>query len=414
MKYIPERVHRPSDMKVLNRKAIISLFNTKTPITVADIVEKTKISKPTANVLIKEMIAEGILNEANINTSISAVGKPPKYYEINKLYRYNVIIHIEDMIVTCSISDMSCNIIYSETVDITKQIVNSDWDLIIDKLSKYLPRFLNRKKIDVKNIGYIVIALCGIVDKNNGISKYPIESLRTNNYHIIEMLSGKLKMNIPIIIDNVGRFSSYSVLTERPDILSKSVCVIARNNTSGGVGGCMIEEGKLLYGSHGFLGEFGHIQVSSGNSIKCVCGNTGCLESMLSKQAIKDYWKTIKNDYSDFSQGGKEGDIIKVFSEANKGNDTAKCIVDRIAVLLARALKSILISYDPEEFILQGTLALGGEYLIDSIKKHMIIFPKVQDDPEVKFSYSAIDDTPMSTLIGAALYARNMCLFEDA
>jgi len=42
MKYAPERVHRPTDMKVLNRKAIISLFNTKTPITVADIVEKIK------------------------------------------------------------------------------------------------------------------------------------------------------------------------------------------------------------------------------------------------------------------------------------------------------------------------------------------------------------------------------------
>ncbi len=58
MKYAPERVHRPTDMKVLNRKAIISLFNTKTSITVADIVEKIKISKPTANVLIKETIAE--------------------------------------------------------------------------------------------------------------------------------------------------------------------------------------------------------------------------------------------------------------------------------------------------------------------------------------------------------------------
>ena len=58
-----------------------------------------------------------------------------------------------------------------------------------------------------------------------------------------------------------------------------------------GVGGGIIINGKILAGSHGAGGEIGHALVVRGEEEKCNCGNHGCLEVMISEQALKNVWQ---------------------------------------------------------------------------------------------------------------------------
>jgi glucokinase len=52
-----------------------------------------------------------------------------------------------------------------------------------------------------------------------------------------------------------------------------------------GIGGGVITDGKILHGSFGMAGEFGHMTVfPDGNP--CGCGNNGCLEKHASATAI--------------------------------------------------------------------------------------------------------------------------------
>ena len=53
-----------------------------------------------------------------------------------------------------------------------------------------------------------------------------------------------------------------------------------------GVGGGVIIEGKLVAGATGAGGEIGHIHVEDNESIKCGCGNCGCLEQYTSATGI--------------------------------------------------------------------------------------------------------------------------------
>jgi len=46
-----------------------------------------------------------------------------------------------------------------------------------------------------------------------------------------------------------------------------------------GIGGAIILDGKLWTGSSGFAGEVGHITIDT-EGAECVCGNTGCLETV--------------------------------------------------------------------------------------------------------------------------------------
>ena len=52
-----------------------------------------------------------------------------------------------------------------------------------------------------------------------------------------------------------------------------------------GIGGAIILDGKLWTGSSGFAGEVGHITIDT-EGIECVCGNTGCLETLASAPSI--------------------------------------------------------------------------------------------------------------------------------
>ena len=52
-----------------------------------------------------------------------------------------------------------------------------------------------------------------------------------------------------------------------------------------GIGGGIINNGKVLRGSLGIAGKSGHITISS-NGYPCGCGNTGCVEKYASATAV--------------------------------------------------------------------------------------------------------------------------------
>jgi len=56
-----------------------------------------------------------------------------------------------------------------------------------------------------------------------------------------------------------------------------------------GVGGAVIDRGRLLVGAHGFTGEIGHLQVSDSTGL-CDCGMTKCLDLSAS-----GYWLVRKH-----------------------------------------------------------------------------------------------------------------------
>src|SRR6266513_2339333 len=52
-----------------------------------------------------------------------------------------------------------------------------------------------------------------------------------------------------------------------------------------GIGGAIILDGKLWTGASGLAGEVGHITIDA-EGIECICGNTGCLETVASAPNI--------------------------------------------------------------------------------------------------------------------------------
>ena len=90
-------------------------------------------------------------------------------------------------------------------------------------------------------------------------------------------------------MDNVA---NASVLAEVWFGESDGMKDLAVVNVSEGIGAGIFVDGRILRGSDGMAGEFGHVQIESDSPL-CACGGTGCWESFASNRAGLRYYQEI-------------------------------------------------------------------------------------------------------------------------
>ena len=407
------KAEKPRNIKRRNQKAIVALLQNNTEMTIPEIAERLELSRTSATQIVNELCKEKVLKKVGTRDATTAGGKPPRVFSMNASFRYTIIVTIGNDFISCNISNMKCHVIQKRVRDIADISKWNGWNLAMEVTVSEVRLLLKESGIRKEQICMMVVACGGVVDRKRGVCMFPIGTKRRNDFPVCEFLRTELQFSFPIIIDNVGRFLGYAELLEDPSLNHKTVAALFMHS-AGSVGGCVIEKGELLYGRHGYQGEFGHLLVETHQGRACVCGNDGCLESMMSPESLRVMWKKHEAVYPSVSlDRRKAGDIREVFREANGGNPLARVMVDEFAVYVARAIYNIVLMYDPQQIILQGLLAYGGEYFEKKLNDLVRIFPSYGNAETGIVTYSKISDSDGGFITGAALYALNTCLFGD-
>lgn len=119
-----------------------------------------------------------------------------------------------------------------------------------------------------------------------------------------------------------------------------------------GVGGGLVQAGRLIGGANGVAGEWGHIPLPSPGAgergLTCWCGRSDCLETWLSGPALA----------ADFARAtGREASAVAIADAAAAGEADAVAALDRYIDRLGRALAVIVNVFDPETIVLGGGLS---------------------------------------------------------
>lgn len=123
----------------------------------------------------------------------------------------------------------------------------------------------------------------------------------------------------------------------------------------GGVGAAVTLDGELAPGPRDRAGEIGHVQVVFGDSARvCRCGQSGCLESAASLEAMLG---------DQFSDALDVSEICALVASADGGD------VDEGARALARAIKLISALLDPTEVVIGGPAAHLGARFLDRVRQ---------------------------------------------
>ena len=125
-----------------------------------------------------------------------------------------------------------------------------------------------------------------------------------------------------------------------------------------GVGGAVVEDGRLLVGGFGSAGELGHIIIEP-DGLLCGCGNRGCLEQYASGTAL------MREARSDL---GRPELTSEEMTELLVGGDSAAiAVLHRVCDAMGRGITSLVAVTDPEVVVIGGGVAKAGALVSDPI-----------------------------------------------
>lgn len=140
-----------------------------------------------------------------------------------------------------------------------------------------------------------------------------------------------------------------------------------------GIGGGIIQNGKILTGSNGAAGEIGHIKVNFNETATCGCGGHGCLEQYSSATAIMRHARelvTVTEEESYLRQFETEKITGKeIFDGYKAGDNLAKQVVKRFAEYLGIGLSHVTAVVDTQAFVIGGGVSKNGQAVIDVIRE---------------------------------------------
>jgi glucokinase len=150
-------------------------------------------------------------------------------------------------------------------------------------------------------------------------------------------------LGIPIILENDANAAA---LGEKWIGAGQGIEHLILLTLGTGIGGGVISNGKILHGSHGMAGEFGHMTVyPDGNP--CGCGNNGCLEKHASATAIAAMGRMMHF-------GHEINTAEDVFKLAQAGNERARWVFESVGRALGIALANLINAFNFPLYLLSG------------------------------------------------------------
>ena len=134
---------------------------------------------------------------------------------------------------------------------------------------------------------------------------------------------------------------------------------------STGIGGGVVERGRLFLGANGLTAEVGHTTVdSSGDAPQCNCGNRGCLEAAASGTAIARAARGLLAgggyESSDLAAADPETlTSVMVFEAAGRGDALGQEVLSRALRGLSIGLTNALHLFNPDMIVLGGGVTEG-------------------------------------------------------
>jgi len=185
------------------------------------------------------------------------------------------------------------------------------------------------------------------------------------------------RFHVPVVVGNDANLAALGEWKYGAGIGHKHLIYIT---VSTGIGGGIIEDGKLLLGKRGLAAEIGHITVDPQGPL-CSCGQPGHLEAIASGTAIAR-WVTeqikTQTEASQFSLLSRLETVTArdVSEAAGKQDALALAALERAGHCMGIGIADFLHLFNPSIVILGGGVTHSGSAFFDpmhaALRKHVM------------------------------------------
>ena len=365
--------------KYRQKKLILRLLYEHEDLSAPQICKHINVSMPTANTLLNDLVFSKYIVSKGVGESKG--GRKPLIYGLAKDSLFVIACDMGRYFTRMTIFNT-----HNEQVTSLKTIETSiDDPELAEKLFKNANDLIEEFNIPYQKIFGIGIDMPGLVDSQKGIN-YTIkdESLQNIKKRI------QHKFNKLVCIDNDARMQAFGEYIFGKAKGKNDAIVI---NWNWGIGLGIIINGKIYKGTSGFAGELSHIKVVDNGKL-CICGKTGCLETIASSHALIDYANegianNVATQLTNIIKNNSEKLTVEdIISSAKLGDEFSISILSKIGMALGKGLSYIIQILNPEIIVLSGRLAKANQFILTPIQQSLnkYCLEKISSNSEIVVS----------------------------
>jgi glucokinase len=181
-------------------------------------------------------------------------------------------------------------------------------------------------------------------------------------------------VGLPVLVDNDANVAAWGEYRFGAGRGSRSMLLVTVGT---GIGGGIVDGGKLFRGAHGFGGEIGHIIVEP-NGPRCGCGNLGCWEQVASGRAIDRLGRLAAAEQPtslivELAGGDPNAVTGRHVTEAARRSDpVAARILAEVGRRLGEGIAGLVNVLDPEVVVVGGGGIDAGEPLLEPARRAFV------------------------------------------
>lgn len=223
---------------------------------------------------------------------------------------------------------------------------------------------------DKRKVVGVGIAVAGVVDKESGtVLLLPNFPGLWQGIPLGPRLQDHFK--VPSFVINDARAATLGEKTFGAGQQSNNMVMLTLGT---GVGGGIIIDGELYFGSEGHAGEVGHQTIDPDGPL-CGCGNQGCLEALASGPAIASMGvRAVKQGMTTSIRDLAGGDLDNISPKtiadaASDGDAVANWIIRTAGSYIGIGIANLVVILNPDTVVVGGGVAKAGDLLFRAIEE---------------------------------------------
>ncbi len=358
-----------SVMKSHNVRAILMALLRYEAVPRVRLAQMTGVSPTTITNLINELLQQGVVAEDDIApiNGRRAVGRPQTDLRLVPDSRFALSIHFDVDAVKIALTNLYGQSLSSGQIGLKR---GDSPDQILSEIETAVRAVIAESGVDIRLILGAGVGASGLVDPYSGVNKIA-PNLDWHDVPLRDELSKRL--HLPVAIDNNVRAMA---LGEMMFGAGRESYTLAFVYSRVGVGAGFVVGGQIYRGSGAGAGEIGHTTIIPDGGDLCGCGNTGCLETLVSEPAIVRAAQGLAAQHprSILADALAQGDgtpIAQVFAAARLGDVETRKLLEQRAHYMGIALANLVNILNPELIVMGGIFAQGKDLLLPTVEKTM-------------------------------------------
>jgi predicted NBD/HSP70 family sugar kinase len=322
-------------MRVMNEQLLLEQVRQDGPLSRAELARISGLSKPTVTLALANLEGDGLVRVAGRRTGVR--GPAAVLYEIRPEAGYVLGLDVGREFVRGALADLSGTIRAKASQKAHAPTTQGR----LAELAKLGDGLTASAGVTRAKVTQTVIGSPGVYDPERGALTMA-HNLPGWEQPVVLTELRRLFGRTTVVENDVDA----AALAERDQGYGRGVETFAFVSVGTGVGMGLVIDGKLHRGANGAAGEIAYLPISNGAVAKVEAKRRGTLEAAASASAVVRAAK----------RAGVRGDLSarRIFSDAARGDATARLIVEEEAMLIGKAIASIIAVVDPQLIVLGG------------------------------------------------------------